>query len=85
MASAAALGGQWGKYGIISESECVRIFFSSSSMTFITFRRSIFTKEPEFRAWLVEERKMNPERMSKDQSKKEFARFVEDYNTGAFC
>jgi hypothetical protein len=54
-------------------------------MTFITFRRSIFTKEPEFRAWLVEERKMNPERMSKDQSKKEFARFVEDYNTGAFC
>ncbi|KAF8483875.1 hypothetical protein DFH94DRAFT_690340 [Russula ochroleuca] len=65
MASAAALGGQWGKYGIISESD-------------------IFTKEPEFRAWLVEERKMNPERMSKDQSKKEFARFVEDYNTATF-
>jgi hypothetical protein len=28
MASAAALGGQWGKYGIISESEYVRIFYS---------------------------------------------------------
>jgi len=65
MASAAALGGQWGKYGIISESD-------------------IFNKEPEFRAWLVEERKMNPERMSKDQNKKEFARFVEDYNTATF-
>ena len=26
---------------------------------------------------------MNPEKMSKDQNKKEFARFVEDYNTGA--
>jgi len=62
MASAAVVGSQWGKYGIISESD-------------------IFTKEPEFRAWLVEERKMNPERMSKDQNKKEFARFVEDYNT----
>jgi len=65
MASAAALGGQWGKNGIISESD-------------------IFNKEPEFRAWLVEERKMNPERMSKDQNKKEFARFVEDYNTATF-
>jgi len=42
----------------------------------------MFTKEQEFRAWLVEERKMNPERMSKDQNKKEFARFIEDYNTG---
>ncbi|KAI0302436.1 hypothetical protein B0F90DRAFT_1667620 [Multifurca ochricompacta] len=31
----------------------------------------------------VEERKMNPERMSKDHNKKEFARFVEDYNTAA--
>jgi len=28
---------------------------------------------------------MNPERMSKDQDKKEFARFVEDYNTGPSC
>ena len=41
-----------------------------------------YNKEQEFRAWLVEERKINPETISKDQTKKEFARFVEDYNTG---
>ena len=44
----------------------------------------MFTKNQEFYTWLVEERKINPERISKDQSKKEFARFVEDYNTGEF-
>ena len=43
---------------------------------------SMYNKEQEFRAWLVEERKINPETISKDQTKKEFARFVEDYNTG---
>ncbi|KAI0734068.1 hypothetical protein C8Q72DRAFT_810029 [Fomitopsis betulina] len=53
---------QWGKYGIITESD-------------------LYTKEQEFRAWLVEERKINPETISKDQTKKEFARFIEDYNT----
>ncbi|KAJ6623937.1 hypothetical protein B0H10DRAFT_2162273 [Mycena sp. CBHHK59/15] len=53
---------QWGKYGIISETD-------------------IFTKGQEFHTWLVEERKINPETISKDQNKKEFARFVEDYNT----
>ncbi|KAI0800140.1 hypothetical protein C8Q74DRAFT_1191701 [Fomes fomentarius] len=53
---------QWGKYGIINETD-------------------LYNKEPEFRAWLVEERKINPETISKDQTKKEFARFVEDYNT----
>ncbi|EJF60762.1 hypothetical protein BD309DRAFT_871436 [Dichomitus squalens] len=42
---------------------------------------SLYNKEQEFRAWLVEERKINPETISKDQTKKEFARFVEDYNT----
>jgi hypothetical protein len=42
----------------------------------------MFTKNQEFHTWLVEERKINPERISKDQSRKEFARFVEDYNTG---
>ena len=42
----------------------------------------MYNKEQEFRAWLVEERKINPETISKDQTKKEFARFVEDYNTG---
>ncbi|KAI5452103.1 hypothetical protein NCC49_001042 [Naganishia albida] len=38
-------------------------------------------KEPEFRAWLVEERHINPETLAKDKERKEFARFVEDYNT----
>ncbi|RPD70390.1 hypothetical protein L226DRAFT_226939 [Lentinus tigrinus ALCF2SS1-7] len=41
----------------------------------------MYNKEQEFRAWLVEERKINPETITKDQTKKEFARFVEDYNT----
>ncbi|KAJ7286913.1 hypothetical protein C8J57DRAFT_1166812 [Mycena rebaudengoi] len=41
----------------------------------------IFTKAQEFHTWLVEERKINPETISKDQNKKEFARFMEDYNT----
>lgn len=38
----------------------------------------------QFRTWLVEERKINPEVLSKDQTKKEFAKFAEDYNTGKF-
>jgi len=41
----------------------------------------MYNKEQEFRAWLVEERLLNPEAMPKDQTKKEFAKFVEDYNT----
>ncbi|OSX61811.1 hypothetical protein POSPLADRAFT_1144440 [Postia placenta MAD-698-R-SB12] len=41
----------------------------------------LYNKEQEFRAWLVEERKINPETISKEQTKKEFAQFVEDYNT----
>jgi hypothetical protein len=41
----------------------------------------IFTKAAEFHAWLIEERKINPETISKDQNKKEFSRFVEDFNT----
>jgi len=41
----------------------------------------IFTKASEFYTWLVEERKINPETISKDQNRKEFAKFVEDYNT----
>ncbi len=36
----------------------------------------------EFRAWLVEERTINPETISKDKERKEFSRFVEDFNTG---
>jgi hypothetical protein len=43
---------------------------------------SIFNKQGEFHAWLVEERKVNPETVTKDQERKEFARFIEDYNTG---
>ncbi|KAI0314579.1 hypothetical protein OF83DRAFT_437027 [Amylostereum chailletii] len=58
----AAVGSQWGKYGIITESD-------------------MYTKEPEFRAWLVEEQMLNPENMSKDQTRKEFAKFMEDFNT----
>ncbi|KAI0076385.1 hypothetical protein K474DRAFT_1598105, partial [Panus rudis PR-1116 ss-1] len=42
---------------------------------------SLYNKEQEFRTWLVEERKINPETITKDQTKKEFAKFVEDYNT----
>ncbi|KAF8695602.1 hypothetical protein RHS03_07970, partial [Rhizoctonia solani] len=41
----------------------------------------MYEKDAEFRTWLVEECKMNPESMSKDATKKQFARFVEDYNT----
>ncbi|KII95490.1 hypothetical protein PLICRDRAFT_217953 [Plicaturopsis crispa FD-325 SS-3] len=41
----------------------------------------IFNKEQEFRTWLVEERKINPESTTKEQNKREFARFVEDFNT----
>ncbi|KAI0664035.1 hypothetical protein C8Q70DRAFT_944775 [Cubamyces menziesii] len=57
-----AVSHQWGKYGIINETD-------------------LYNKEQEFRAWLVEERKINPETITKEQTKKEFARFVEDYNT----
>jgi len=45
---------------------------------------SIFNKRTEFHAWLVEERKINPETLSKNQEKKEFAHFVEDFNTGMY-
>ncbi|KAG8220492.1 hypothetical protein J3R82DRAFT_3188 [Butyriboletus roseoflavus] len=40
-----------------------------------------YNKTQEFRTWLLEERKLNPEALSKDQERKEFAVFVEDYNT----
>jgi hypothetical protein len=43
---------------------------------------SLYNKGQEFRAWLVEERKINPETQSKESAKKEFAQFMEDYNTG---
>ncbi|KAF7982988.1 hypothetical protein HWV62_24594 [Athelia sp. TMB] len=40
-----------------------------------------YLKAQEFRTWLLEERKINPEAISKDQEKKEFSRYVEDFNT----
>ncbi|CAL1711643.1 unnamed protein product [Somion occarium] len=57
-----AVSHQWGKYGLINETD-------------------LYNKEQEFRSWLVEERKINPETINKEQTKKEFARFVEDFNT----
>ncbi|QRW03506.1 hypothetical protein RhiLY_02505 [Ceratobasidium sp. AG-Ba] len=41
----------------------------------------MYNKDAEFRTWLVEECKINPETLSKDATKKQFAKFVEDYNT----
>lgn len=41
----------------------------------------MFEKTQEFRAWLVEERKINPETQSKESTRKEFLQFMEDYNT----
>ncbi|KAJ1310615.1 hypothetical protein OPQ81_009146 [Rhizoctonia solani] len=41
----------------------------------------LYEKDAEFRTWLVEECKINPESLSKDATRKQFARFVEDYNT----
>lgn len=43
----------------------------------------MFEKTQEFRAWLVEERKVNPETQTKEGTRKEFAQFMEDYNTGS--
>lgn len=40
-----------------------------------------YNKTQEFRTWLLEERKLNPEVLTKDQERKEFQVFVEDYNT----
>ena len=78
---------QWGKYGIINETE-LRLFsvqfFIYPIIDAHSFLCSLYNKEQEFRAWLVEERKINPETLSKENTKKEFARFTEDYNTGSF-
>ena len=42
----------------------------------------LYTKDAEFRAWLLEEQKVNPETVSKDQTRRLFSKFVEDFNTG---
>lgn len=41
----------------------------------------LYNKDQEFRAWLLEEAKINPESISKDQTRKQFAKFVEEFNT----
>ncbi|KAL7422321.1 hypothetical protein Q5752_002967 [Cryptotrichosporon argae] len=38
-------------------------------------------RDSEFRAWLVEERQLNPEHISRERTRREFATFVEDFNT----
>jgi hypothetical protein len=43
------------------------------------------SKEAEFNAWLIEERKINPETLQRGKEKKEFLVFVDDYNTGQFA
>jgi hypothetical protein len=48
----------------------------------LSLLRSFYAKAQEFRTWLLEERKINPEAISKDREKKEFSKFVEDFNTG---
>ncbi|KAJ9098651.1 hypothetical protein QFC21_004299 [Naganishia friedmannii] len=70
-----AVTSQWGTYGIIDASEYV----SMLKPAFIFSAQP--NKEPEFRAWLVEERHINPETLVKDKERKEFLRFVEDFNT----
>lgn len=42
----------------------------------------IYTKDQEFRAWLVEEKMLNPETLSKAKEKEIFKSFMEEYNTG---
>jgi hypothetical protein len=80
----AAVTSQWGTYGIISEAEWVNSLRTASNpYWFVTLTRlSRGNKDPEFRAWLVEERTINPETLQRDKEKKEFLRFVEDFNTG---
>jgi len=41
----------------------------------------MFTKEQEFHLWLLEERQVNPETLSKATRKKLFQSYMEDFNT----
>jgi hypothetical protein len=76
---------EWGKHGIINETG---LFFSASRLvrsspcTKDVTRTDIYTKDQEFRAWLVEERTLNPEVLPKNKMKDEFKSFMEEYNTG---
>lgn len=56
-------------------------FLNQDNFRSLRAYNSMYSKESEFRAWLVEERIMNPETLSKEQTRKQFAQFVEDYNT----
>ena len=42
----------------------------------------MYTKDQEFRAWLIEERMINPETIPKAKLKEEFKTFMEEFNTG---
>ncbi|KAK4332099.1 LOW QUALITY PROTEIN: Nucleic acid binding protein [Rhodotorula toruloides] len=42
----------------------------------------IYTKSDEFHAWLIGEKMLNPETLSKAKEKEIFKQFMEDYNTG---
>ncbi|KAL8293643.1 hypothetical protein RQP46_000344 [Phenoliferia psychrophenolica] len=44
--------------------------------------QDIYTKDQEFRAWLVSEKMLNPETLSKAKSKEVFKTFMEEFNTG---
>ena len=44
----------------------------------------IYTKDQEFRAWLIEERMINPETIAKAKLKEEFKTFMEEFNTGQY-
>ena len=44
----------------------------------------MYNKAEEFQAWLVKEQKINPEMQLHKSSKKEFAQFMEDYNTSPY-
>lgn len=43
----------------------------------------IYSKDQEFRAWLVGEKMVNPETLSKAKEKEIFKTFMEEYNTGS--
>lgn len=48
----------------------------------ISFQQPRLTSQ-EFKAWLIEERKLNPDTLSRDRNRRELLAFIEDYNTGS--
>lgn len=55
--------------------------FRKGAVSYLSFTQYKLMFE-EFRAWLIEERRLNPEMIPRERSYKEFAVFVEDHNTG---